>query len=344
MKPKDNVLEAIRLGKPDRVSAVLFSGGAWTFNNRGLTLEQAVASADLMAQVIVETNAKVQSDIVWAGSGFNNLPVRALGGKIKFRVKGTMDVQEPLLKTAADIDRINLDRLDDDEGVANVWETTALLDRAIGDVVLIGACGWGPFTLGAQFYGTERMMSGIYKDRKAVHAVLEFATEASFLYYDAFRKQGARILSVAEPTASGDLISRKHFEEFAVPYLQKLIKRTREAGALNLVHICGNTTNRLDLIPGTGADAISVDYKVDIARVRDVLGNRLAFAGNINPAGVLVNGTPDEVAAAARECITKSGGRGNFIMMPGCDLSPAVPLANIRAMIEIALNSPLQQD
>jgi len=344
VKPKDNVLETIRLGKPSRVPAVLFSGGAWTFNNRGLTLEQAVASPELMAQVIVETNAKVHSDIVWAGSGFNNLPVRALGGRIKFRVKGTMDVQEPLLKTAADVDRIDLDRLGEDEGINNIWETAALLDRAIGDEVLIGACGWGPFTLGAQFYGTERLMSAIYKDRTAVRAVLDFAAEASFRYYEAYRKKGARIISVAEPTASGDLISREHFEEFAIPYLTKFIKKSKEAGSLNLVHICGNTTSRLDLIPGTGADVYSVDYKVDLARVREVFGDRLAFAGNINPAGILVNGTPDEVAAAARECIAKSGGRGNFIMMPGCDLSPAVPLANIRAMIETALNSPIQQN
>ncbi len=70
MRPKDNVLAAIRLEKPSRIPAVLFSGGAWTFNNRGLTLEQAVDKAELMAQVIVETNAGVGSDIVWAGSGY----------------------------------------------------------------------------------------------------------------------------------------------------------------------------------------------------------------------------------------------------------------------------------
>ncbi len=43
-----------------------------------------------------------------------------------------MNVQEPLLKTMSDVDKIDLDRLGKDEGIANVWETTALLDRAIG--------------------------------------------------------------------------------------------------------------------------------------------------------------------------------------------------------------------
>jgi len=336
VRPKDNVLAAIRLEKPSRIPAVLFSGGAWTFNNRGLTLEQAAGKAGLMAQVIVETNARVGSDIVWAGSGFNNLPVRALGGKVKWQIRGTMNVEEPLLKSAADVDKFSPGRLDADEGIANVWEAAALLDRAIGDEVLIGACGWGPFTLGAQFFGVERMMSSIYKDKKAVHAVLEFATEVSFRYYDAFRRKGARIISVAEPSASGDMISRRHFEEFVLPYLTDFIRRTKQAGALNLLHICGKTTKYLDLIPGTGADVFSVDYKVDLAVVREAIGRRMAFAGNVNPAGVLVSGTPDEVRAAARECIDKAGHDGNFILMPGCDLSPSVPLANIRALIESA--------
>lgn len=339
MRPKDNILAAIRLEKPSRIPAVLFSGGAWTFNNRGLTLEQAVGKAGLMAQVIAETNAGVGSDIVWAGSGFNNLPVRALGGQVKWQVKGTMNVQQPLFKTAADLDKFRPDRLDQDEGVANIWEATALLDQAIGDEILIGACGWGPFTLGAQFFGVERTMSSMYKDKKAVHAVLEFATEVSFRYYDAFRRKGARIISVAEPSASGDMISRRHFEEFVLPYLTDFIRRTKQAGALNLLHICGKTTKYLDLIPGTGADVFSVDYKVDLAAVKEVIGTRMAFAGNVNPAGVLVNGTPAEVGAAARECIEKAGTDGNFILMPGCDLSPSVPLANIRAMIETARES-----
>lgn len=341
MKPKEIALAAITHGRPSRIPAVLFSGGAWTFNNRGLTLEQAVADPELMARVIAETNAVVESDIIWAGSGFNNLPVRALGGQVKWRARGTMDVLEPLLETADNIDRIDLDRLGGDQGIANVWEAAGLLDRAIGDDVLIGACGWGPFTLGAQFFGVEKMMSKIYRDHKAVHAVLEFATEASFRYYEGFIAQGARIISIAEPSSSGDMISRRHFEEFTLPYLTDFVKKIREAGALTLVHICGKTTRYLNLIPDTGADVYSVDYKVDLAEVREVFGTRLAFAGNVNPAGVLVSGTPAEVAAAARECIEKAGQDGNYILMPGCDLSPKVPLANIRALIETALNWPL---
>ncbi|NPV92783.1 MAG: uroporphyrinogen decarboxylase [Firmicutes bacterium] len=331
-------MKTIRLEKTPRLSAAVFSGGAWTFNQKGYTLESLLGKPELMAELIEDTNEKVQSDIVWAGSGFNNLPVLALGGRVKFRVKGTMDVIEPLLKEARDIERVDLDRLGDHPGVAGVWETASQLDRKLGDRILIGACGWGPFTLAGQFYGVERMMQSIYKDKASIHSVLEFAEEACFRYYQPFIKAGAQLLSVAEPTASGDLISRQHFEEFALPYLKRFMSRLKAAGGINLLHICGNITNRLDLIPDSGTDILSVDYKVDLARVKEVVGSRIAFAGNVNPAGVLLSGTPEEVAAASRECIEKAGPEGRLVLIPGCDLSPRVPIENVQAMIETGHN------
>lgn len=341
MTGKEVVLKTINREKTSRLPVVIFSGGAWTFNNKGFTLQEILGKAELAAGIIAGTNEHLESDIIWAGSGFNNLPVRVLGGKIKFRAKGTMDVQEPLFDKAAEVDRINLDRLKQDEEVRSIYETAALLEQSVGRHTLVGGCGWGPFTLAAQFYGVEKIMQGIYKDKPAVHAVLEFAAEASFQYYAPFLESGAQILSVAEPTASGDLISRNHFEEFTLPYLKKFMKRLKGAGAINLLHICGDITNRLDLIPESGADVLSVDYKVDLGRVRETLGTKMAFAGNVNPVDVLVDATPEEVAAAARQCIEKAGQDSYYILMPGCDLSPGVPLKNLQAMVATGKNWPV---
>ena len=338
MSAKEVMLKAINMEKPERVPALLFSGGVWTFNNRGYNLEELQGKPKLIAQIIIETNEEVGSDAVWTGSGYNNLLVRALGGRVKFREKGALDVPEPFIKDAANIDQVDPGRLADDEGIRGLWESAALVDRAIGQDTLIGACGWGPFTLAGQLYGVEKLMFNMYKDKASVHAVVDFAAEVSFRYYEPYVKAGARVISVAEPSASGDLISRRHFEEFALPYLKKINSRLKEVGASVLVHICGDITNRLDLLPDSGADVLSVDYKVDLARVKEVVGYKIAFAGNVNPVAILENGTPAEVAAASRECIEKSGQQGNFILMAGCDIPPTVPLANIKALIETGAN------
>lgn len=337
MNPKDNLIKAIRLEKPERLPVTILSGGVWTFNNRGYTLKELEGKSALIAELIAETNEKVKSDVVWVGSGYNNLPVRAIGGKIKFRPKGAPDIEEPAISHPREIDQINLDRLAEDEGISGIWETAALLNQLVGDRVLVGAGGWGPFSLAAQIYGVEKMMHGLYKDQAAVHAILEFATEVSFRYYEGAIKAGAQIVSIGEPTSSGDMISRKHYEEFALPYQQKFIRRAQEAGAYTLLHICGDITNRLDLAKRTGADVLSVDYKVDLADVRAEAKGELAFAGNVNPVDILEVGTPEQVAAAVEDCLERAGTEGNFILMPGCDIPPGVPLENLEAFINTGL-------
>ena len=102
------------------------------------------------------------------------------------------------------------------------------------------------------------------------------------------------------------------------------------------MHICGDTTNRLDRIPEAGAQIMSVDSKVDLGAARRTLVGKIAVAGNMNPVSVMQSQTPDGVAAACRECIQKADSAPGYILMPGCDIPPSVPLENIKAMVAAA--------
>jgi uroporphyrinogen decarboxylase len=335
---REALLDAIAGTRPSRQPVVLFSAGAWTFNSLGLTLEEVLGDAQSMASTIVRTfEQKAPSDAVWVGSGFNNLPVKALGGAIKYPAKGTPQVARTVaFSEDGSAERPRIDDLALDPDVRSLWETTSLVKNAIRGRALIGACGWGPFTLAGQMYGTEKLMFQVYQDPGAVRRVLDFSVEASARYYQGFLEEGAEIISIAEPLASGDMISRKHFEQFVVPALATFLSRLKQSKAYNLLHICGNITNRLDLIPDIGVDVLSVDYKVDLKKVREAVGARIAFAGNVNPADPLQQGTPEAVIQASLQCIADAGSGNRFILMPGCDIPPSVPLENVRAFFEAA--------
>ncbi len=338
MTAKEVILQAIRGERPPRVAVALLSAGAWTFNQRGFTLQDMLGKPEEAAEIIGETSLKTRSDIVWPGSGYHNLVVRALGGAVKFRKKGTPDVLEPLLEKASDAESVDLSRIGEDEGIAGLWETAALVAKSIGDERLVGSSQWGPFTLAGQLFGVEKLMRAVYRDPAAVHAVVSFAAEVCYQYLVPYVRAGAEIISVADPTASGDMISRSQFEQFVYPHLSALVRRLHGAGTLVAVHICGNITNRLDLLARSGADLISVDYKVDLQRVKAVVGQHPAFAGNLNPVAVMQQSTPEQVAKASREAIAAAGEDGNYVLMPGCDIPPGVPIENIQAMAEVALN------
>ena len=337
MTHKEIIRNVIRLEKTPRLPVSLLSGGAWTLNRSGLTLEKALTeSPERLAEVMAQTNEAVGCDIVWPGSGYHNLAIRGAGGQIKFRAKGTPDVMAPLIEDAARIDPAWVRQAPDDPGTRVLVETARILAKSIGEHTVVGTSQWAPFTLGGLAYGVEKLMRGLYKDRAAVHAVLDFAADLCFAYLEPYIDAGVSIISLADPTSSGDLISRDQFLEFSFPYLKKVGAKIKERGVWLTVHICGNTTNRLDPIPQAGADIMSVDYKVDLSEARRILGGKIAFAGNMNPVTVMQKETPQGVAAACRAAIAQAGAGNGYILMPGCDIPPTVPLENVKAMVDTA--------
>jgi uroporphyrinogen decarboxylase len=334
---KEIIEKVIKLEPTPRLPVSLLSAGAWTLNQSGLTLEQALSvSPQRVAETIAQTNERVGCDIVWPGSGYHNLAIRGIGGNIKFRVKGTPDVQEPILHDNWAAEKIQTKRVQEDKGIQVLVDAARILSKAIGDKTVVGTSQWAPFTLGGLAYGVETLMRNIHKDKASVHAVMEFAAELCYDYLEPFIDAGVSLISLADPTASGDLISRDQFIEFSFPYLKHVAEKIRSRGVHVLVHICGNTTNRLDRIPETGAEIMSIDYKVKIADARKILGGKIAFAGNLNPVAIMQKETVEGVAAASREAISIAGISGGYILMPGCDIPPSVPIENVKSMVETA--------
>jgi len=102
-------------------------------------------------------------------------------------------------------------------------------------------------------------------------------------------------------------------------------------------HICGDIGGILAHVAGTGARFIDIDYKVDLARACEAVathGPGAWVVGNLDPVGVLLAGTPDQVREACRACERQAAGFANFILAPGCEVPPATPPANYQAMLE----------
>jgi len=53
--------------------------------------------------------------------------------------------------------------------------------------------------------------------------------------------------------------------------------------------------------------------------------------GNIDPVGVLKNGTPESVREATLSLLERCAKYPNFVLSSGCDMPPMTPLENIDA-------------
>lgn len=337
MKPKEIIIKAFEGGKPERVPVTLFGGGMWSIHNFGTTFKELSTDAKRMADMLVHMSGRLRCDIVYAGSGYNNFHASALGGSIKFREIGAPDLEAPLISSEEDIPRLDITALDREGVINTIKEALRLTKSRIGDEYIVTMTAWGPFTLAARLVGEELMMKATFKKPAFVERVVDFTTDLLIHLYEPLVKDGTlEVISLADPTASGDLISKKQFERFALPYLKRFTDWARSKNVHTLVHICGNTTDRLDLFPLTGASCISLDHKTDIAKAKEILYGKICFAGNVDPVKVMLQGTVQDVEDHCRRIIEKAGTDGGFILMPGCDIPPTVPYENIERFIDVA--------
>lgn len=335
--PKETVLKAFNLEIPERVPAVIYGAGVWTMANSGHRFDDFVGKPEEYARLIIDTASKLRSDMVFPGSGFNNLQAGALGAKIKYRPIGAPDLEEPLVHSVEDVHALDINMLYKDPVMNTIWKATELVAKEIGDYYLLAPTAWGPFSLGAQMLGVEKMMQSVFKNKTLAHEVIEFAGEVIFRFYQPMIESGSvSCIGLADAAASGDLISKKVFKDFAVPYLHRLSERVKALGAKVFLHVCGDTTDRLDLFPLTGADLIAIDHKTSLAKAKEVLGGKMCIAGNVDPVFVLNQGTPDEVRSAAQECIEEAAAGGGYVLLPGCDIPPSISQENIDAYISVA--------
>jgi uroporphyrinogen decarboxylase len=337
MNEKERVFEAFRLREPNRIPASLFGGGMWTLFTSGTDFESLIGHPQEMARVNIETTRRMGLPIIYMGSGYKNSLVAALGGRLRFRGAGAPDLAEPLIAHADEVEELDIDDLAKDVLVQTVWEATRIVASELGDEVVVAATAWGPFTLATQIHGVENMMRSMIKRPEDAERVVEFATQLAMRFYAPLLEEKViSMISIADMSSSGDLISRQHFAELALPYLQMLIVDAKNKEAYALVHVCGDTSDKLDLLAETGADCVSVDHKIDLGEAKDLFRGRTCLAGNVNPSDVLLQGTPADVEAACRDCLDKAATGGGFILMPGCDIPPTVPEENVRAFLRTA--------
>ena len=99
-----------------------------------------------------------------------------------------------------------------------------------------------------------------------------------------------------------------------------------------MLSVCGDTNAVVEDLLECGAAGLNVDQRNQLGRTREIIGRRALLLGNLDPVGVLSQGTPEAVA----EEVGRIALAGADAVWPGCDLWPEIPEANFRALMESA--------
>ncbi|NLV73859.1 MAG: hypothetical protein GXY52_04130 [Chloroflexi bacterium] len=252
----------------------------------------------------------------------------ALGLPVRFPLDESPSVEQHLVSTASDLSKFTNDILSDGR-VAVFVETMRLMSRYVD--TLKGGYVIGPFSLAGLLMGASDAALASVEDEVLLHAVLRFCSGVISRYARALQRAGADMIAILEPSAC--LLSPRLFRAFPQRYLQEIIETL---DCVSILHVCGQTTNLIEPMLETGAQALSLDSMVNLPEIVKRMPEDVVLMGNLDSVRVMCQQSPNQVYASAQELITAMQGHPNFILSSACDLPAETPLENIHAMIDAA--------
>ena len=197
----------------------------------------------------------------------------------------------------------------------------------------------GPMSTAIAVRPVEMVLKDTRKNPQMLHKLLDLTVECSLRWFEAFcREFGPVGTNFSDPVTCMDVISKKQFDEYSLPYIKKLIDGTEKImGSRPGAHICGKTSPIWRDLADAGLFSFSIDNCEDLAVAKEAVGDRMRIAGNVPPVDVMKEGTIDDVIASCKECLEKcADSPAGYILNTGCQLPIGTPKENVEAFIYAA--------
>ncbi len=334
MTSYERVMAVLEGRLPDRVPVIL-QNRDWVAKQLGYNLDDIIQNAEKYVFSQYSCLREYGYDSLNDLSGVH-AEAEALGTRLEVKSEWSLIVNEYAVKSQEDVKGLRVIDPYKDGRLPMILEIIRQLKSLGGQDVPVMCYVQAPLRCAAMLKGTGKVLKDMLKKPEQLYQLLEMTTICQIIYAESMIKAGADIVFVSDPISSGDVISRGQWETFAYPYTHKLVNYINNAGAKSILHVCGNTQDRLDSFASLGVDALSIEEKVDLSSAREVVGDSVCLMGNVSPEH-LVSKNMREIKEDSIKCIEDAGQNGRFILSSGCLMSPDTPKNNVRAMVEAAI-------
>ena len=220
-----------------------------------------------------------------------------------------------------------------------VLDTVAQIRKALnGAIPLLGFSG-SPFTLacymiegrgGTDFQETKKML---YERPALLHQLLEVNTEAVTAYLNAQIEAGAQAVMIFDTW--GGMLSGQAFHEFSLRYMERIctqLRREREGNRIPRIVFTKGGGLWLESLAQCGADALGLDWIIDLGQARARVGDRVALQGNLDPAILLAS--PEVIRREAAKILAAYGHGNGHVFNLGHGISQFTPPENVAALVD----------
>jgi uroporphyrinogen decarboxylase len=223
---------------------------------------------------------------------------------------------------------------DPDRHLRYVTDAIQLAQRVLhGRVPLIGFSG-APWTLAAYmvegggsktFRHIKQMM---LDDPDTLQLLLDKITKSVRLYLEAQAAAGADALQIFDTWAG--VLTPDHFRKFSLDPIENIVSGVHR-GPVPLIVFCKGVQYALRELATIGAEVLGLDWTVDLAEAKAVVGESVALQGNLDPSYLYAS--PERIRQEVRSILRKYGRGPGHVFNLGHGILPDVSPDHARAMV-----------
>ena len=252
------------------------------------------------------------------------------------------------LRTAADIGKLTVPDIHSELGY--VMDAVSMIRNELdGRVPLIGFSG-SPWTLatymveGGSSKEFAKVKGMLYDQPELMHKMLDVLACTIIEYLNAQIEAGAQAVMIFDTW--GGVLTTRDYRNFSLRYMQQIIDgltREHEGRKVPVIMFSKGGCQWLEDQATTGADALGLDWTIEIGRARARVGDRVALQGNMDPC--VLYASPERIRQEVATILESYGQGSGHVFNLGHGIHQHVDPEHARAFIEAVheLSQPYHQ-
>ncbi|MGJ8652360.1 MAG: uroporphyrinogen decarboxylase [Opitutaceae bacterium] len=336
MTPRERFLAAAHCQPVDRPPIWLMrQAGRYLPEYRELKAQHdfvtMVRTPELAAEVTLQPLKRFPLDAAIIFSDILVIP-EALGQGYHFREQGGIGMDylldSPEKITALDTTKIT-------ERLSYVADALSLTRSKLGeDTALLGFCG-SPWTLACYMVegGSAKDFIAIKKlaweQPDQFEALMQKLTNAIVEYLHMQIDAGADAIQIFD--SWGAICPAIHYEAWSLRWIHHIINEVKKRVPV-ILYAKGMGHKAADLMH-TGASILSMDWTINMRRIRQSVNHGVAIQGNLDPITLTTN--PETVRKEAIRVLDDAGKQPGFIFNLGHGMVPSAKIECVEALMEV---------
>ena len=241
------------------------------------------------------------------------------------------------VRTEKDIEQ--LDVINTFSDLTYVTDAVSTIRRELnGRVPLIGFSG-SPWTLatymieGQSSRDFARAKTMLYTQPELLHQLLDKLALSVIDYLNAQIASGAQAVQIFDTW--GGVLSNSAYKEFSLAYMQKIVaglNTESEGRQVPVILFTKSGGQWLSAMADTGCQCLGLDWSTDIGTARQLVGDRVALQGNMDPS--VLRGSDQSIATEATAILKSFGADTGHIFNLGHGITPDINPDKVKILVD----------